>query len=77
MQSIFGGQDNDAIVSVGSQDAGLDPPAGTVLGVIHSQGVTSLGFSEPDEMSSSQFSDVVIGLLNLRRAGDQSFVLLP
>lgn len=63
--TIFG-QPSDAIVPRASQLANFNSDVTEVASVIHSRGMTALGFLGPNELDeASTIPTVVIGLLNL------------
>jgi pimeloyl-ACP methyl ester carboxylesterase len=74
--TVFSGGNSDAVVPESSQ---LDQQQASIpeeLGVIHSSGLTKLGFHGPDELDPGSGAAEVIGLLNTP-VTDASFRLLP
>jgi pimeloyl-ACP methyl ester carboxylesterase len=74
--SVFGGNDNDAIVSVNSQ---LNGGSGLQRsGFVHSSGTTSLGFAPPSILdAAASTAEDVIQLLNTPVSDSSQFRTIP
>ncbi len=86
--SLFSPGGNDAIVGVTSQQYALSGPgvAGVIAGLIHTSGLSALGFSGPDELGpdnapqacpGTSIQTILVCLLNGSIAAGGQFVPLP
>jgi hypothetical protein len=75
-QNIFGGLDNDGVVSITSQmnGASTSPPNFLASSDIHSEGLEGLGFVGPTEQQDPVIASQVFNLLNMPVT---QFALIP